>query len=167
VACLWDFLRRKIWVFASRFWPSVLEHVGIHHPSLPCTEAEECPIIIVLEVEHLENSIVVWKLRPDLLSTVQSRSVGLENGATPFEQPSTRALAPPVEDVHRPLLQAGVHQESAAQSDDSTQSTSDQLVHHPRYIYTLDGIISVFLVFVSIICIIKYNSILLFFYIKK
>ena len=111
------------------FWPSFLEHVGIHHPSLPRTETDENPNIIVLEVEHLEDSIVFWKLRPDLLSTVQSRSVGLENGATPFEQPGTRALAP------RPLLQAGVHQESAAQSDDLTQSTSDQLGHHRRYLY--------------------------------
>ena len=135
VACLWDILRRKFWVFASRFWLGFLEHVGLHHPSLPHSKTEERPNFIVLEVEHLENSTIVWKLRPDLVSTVQSRNSSLENGANPFEQLGTRTLSLPGEEEHRPLLQAGVNQESVAQSDDLIDST-DQLVHHPRYLHT-------------------------------
>ncbi|KAG0618155.1 hypothetical protein M758_4G043600 [Ceratodon purpureus] len=41
-AALWGILRRKTWTFASRFWPGVLEEVGLDQSStLSRTEAEE------------------------------------------------------------------------------------------------------------------------------
>ncbi|KAG0578737.1 hypothetical protein KC19_4G046500 [Ceratodon purpureus] len=40
-AALWDVIRRKTWLFASRFWPGVLKEVGLDHPGVSRSEVEE------------------------------------------------------------------------------------------------------------------------------